>query len=229
MFYDPLMMIILIFSMILSFGASTMLKRRFRKFSKVRIPYSGKEIAERMLQAHGISDVAVISTPGSLTDHYNPMKKTVNLSEAVYDEANIAAAAVAAHEVGHAVQHAQAYRWLTMRSKLVPMVSLSSSLVQWVLLLGVILAAQGSPTVLLVGIVMFALTTLFAFITLPVEFDASKRAIAWIGGSGLVPQDQTSMASNALKWAASTYVVAALASLAQLLYYVMRYMGSSRD
>ena len=223
------MMIILIFSMILSFGASTMLKRRFRKFSKVRIPYSGKEIAERMLQAHGISDVAVISTPGSLTDHYNPMKKTVNLSEAVYDEANIAAAAVAAHEVGHAVQHAQAYRWLTMRSKLVPMVSLSSSLVQWVLLLGVILAAQGSPTVLLVGIVMFALTTLFAFITLPVEFDASKRAIAWIGGSGLVPQDQTSMASNALKWAASTYVVAALASLAQLLYYVMRYMGSSRD
>jgi Zn-dependent membrane protease YugP len=163
-----------------------------------------------------------------LTDHYNPADKTVNLSEAVYNQRNAAAAAVAAHEVGHAVQHAQAYQWLTMRSKLVPVVQIASSFMQWVLLAG-ILMVNTFPSLLLVGIILFSVTTLFSVITLPVEYDASNRALAWLKNKNMVSQEEYAGAEDALKWASRTYLVAAIGSIATLLYYIMRYMGASRD
>jgi Zn-dependent membrane protease YugP len=202
------------------------LKSKFKKYSQVPIAAgsTGKEVAEKMLRENGIMDVQVISTPGQLTDHYNPAKKTVNLSEGVYNGRNVAAAAVAAHECGHAVQHARAYSFLQMRSALVPVVSIASRWVQWVLLAGILLI-QTFPGVLLAGIVLFGLTTLFSFITLPVEIDASKRALAWLNSSGITNVQNHDKAQDALRWAAYTYVVAALGSLATLLYYIMIFMG----
>ena len=202
------------------------LKAKFAKYSKVglRNGMSGREVAEAMLRHYGIDGVTVESVPGKLTDHYNPANRTVNLSPEVYQGRSVAAAAVAAHECGHAVQHATAYSWLQMRSSLVPVVSFSSRIVQWVLLAGV-LFVQTFPSLLLVGIVLFALTTLFAFVTLPVEFDASKRALAWLDATGTTTGIEHEQAADSLKWAARTYVVAAIGSLATLLYYVMIFMG----
>jgi Zn-dependent membrane protease YugP len=202
------------------------LKKKFEQYSEVHLQngMSGAEIAQKMLMDHGIRDVRVISTPGRLTDHYNPMDKTVNLSEAVYNERNAAAAAVAAHEVGHAVQHAQAYHWLTMRSKLVPIVNFSSSIMSFVLI-GGILMLNTFPQLLLFGIILFAMTTIFSFVTLPVEYDASNRALKWLKDKNMVTQAELAGAEDSLKWAARTYVVAAISSLATLLYYVMVYMN----
>lgn len=213
--------------MLISWLVSNRLQSKFDHYSKVQLQngMSGAEIAEKMLADHGIRDVKVISTPGRLTDHYNPADKTVNLSEAVYNQRNAAAAAVAAHEVGHAVQHATAYSWLTMRSKLVPVVQITSSFVQWILLAG-ILMINTFPQLLLVGIVLFATTTLFSVITLPVEYDASNRAIAWLQNKRMVNQQELAGAKDALKWAARTYLVAAIGSIATLLYYILRYLGS---
>lgn len=206
---------------------SMVLKSKFKQFSKEPLAsgLSGKEIAERMLRESGIYDVEVISTPGFLTDHYNPLNKKVNLSEEVYNGRNIAAAAVAAHECGHAVQHARAYPWLTMRSKLVPAVQVSSFLVQWILLAGIVLI-NTFPQLLLGGVILFGVTTVFAFITLPVEFDASKRALAWLNQSNISNEHEYPKAKNALTWAAMTYVVAALASLVTLIQYLMIYLGA---
>lgn len=216
--------------MLISWLVSSRLQSKFDHYSKVylRNGMSGAEIAEKMLHDHGIYDVKVISTPGRLTDHYNPMDKTVNLSEAVYGQRNAAAAAVAAHEVGHAVQHAQAHSMLELRSKLVPAVQISSSLVQWVLLAG-ILMINTFPSLLLIGIVLFAVTTLFTIITLPVEYDASNRALAWLKNKNMLGQEEYAGAEDSLKWAARTYLVAAIGSIATLLYYVMRYLGASRE
>lgn len=212
--------------MLLSWLASSRLKSKFEKYSKLQLRngMSGAEIAEKMLADHGITDVKVISTPGSLTDHYNPANKTVNLSDVVYNERNAAAAAVAAHEVGHAVQHAQAYSWLTMRSKLVPIVSLSSKVVQWILLAGIMLI-NVFPGLLLIGIAIFAATTLFSLVTLPVEYDASNRALAWLENKNMLTREEHAGAKDALKWAARTYLVAAIGSIGTLLYYVMIYMN----
>jgi Zn-dependent membrane protease YugP len=216
--------------MVLVMGASWLvqnrLKSKFKKYSNtpIRSNLSGKEIAEKMLADNGIYDVKVLSVAGQLTDHYHPVHKTVNLSEAVYNQRNAAAAAVAAHECGHAVQHARAYPWLTMRSKLVPIVSVSSKYMQWVLIGGILLIGQ-FPQLLMVGIVLFALTTLFSFVTLPVEFDASRRALAWMTESKVVAPEEHDDSKDALKWAAMTYVVAAISSLATLLYYVSILMG----
>ncbi|MBF0693794.1 MAG: zinc metallopeptidase [Flavobacterium sp.] len=218
--------ILVILIMLASWGVSARLKSKFETYSKLRLQnnMSGAEIAEKMLADHGIRNVRVISTPGRLTDHYNPADKTVNLSEAVYSQRNAAAAAVAAHEVGHAIQHATAYSWLEMRSKLVPVVSVASNFVQWILLAG-ILMVNTFPQLLLIGIVIFALTTLFSFITLPVEYDASNRALAWLENKQMLNREEHAGAKDALKWAARTYVVAAIGSLGTLLYYVMIYMG----
>jgi uncharacterized protein len=216
--------------MLFSWLVSNRLKSKFEHYSKLtlRNGMSGAEIAEKMLADHGIRDVKVISTPGRLTDHYNPADKTVNLSEAVYNQRNAAAAAVAAHEVGHAVQHAQAYDWLTMRSKLVPVVEIASNYMQWVLLAG-ILMLNTFPSLLLIGIILFAATTTFSIITLPVEYDASNRALAWLKNKNMLGQEEYAGAEDSLKWAARTYLVAALGSIATLLYYIMRYMGATRD
>ncbi len=210
--------------MAVSWLVGQQLRSRFAKYSKTPLSngLSGREIAERMLHDHGIHDVKVVSVPGQLTDHYNPANKTVNLSEAVHGHRNAAAAAVAAHECGHAVQHATAYQWLTMRSKLVPVVSVASNLVQWVLLGGIILI-NTFPQLLLFGIVLFAMTTLFSVITLPVEYDASNRALAWMKQRGIVTTGEYAMSADALKWAARTYLVAAIGSIGTLLYYVMMY------
>lgn len=212
--------------MLVSWMVSYRLKSKFKKYSQLplRANLSGKEIAELMLIDHGITDVKIISTRGQLTDHYNPVNKTVNLSEVVYSSRNAAAAAVAAHECGHAVQHATAYSWLTMRSKLVPVVSVSSRWMQWILLAGIIFV-NSFPQLLLIGILMFAITTIFSFITLPVEYDASKRALAWIDQRGIVTSQEHAAAKDALKWAARTYVVAAIGSLATLLYYLAIFMN----
>lgn len=209
---------------------SNKLKSKFKHYSKVRLQngMSGKEIAEKMLADNGITDVQVISTPGQLTDHYNPKNKTVNLSDVVYNERNAAAAAVSAHEVGHAVQHAKAYSWLKMRSAIVPAVGISSKLSNIVIMAGLVLSVSGSllgNTIFLIGIILFAVTTLFAFITLPVEFDASKRALAWLERENMVTQQEHKGAKDALKWAARTYVVAALGSLATLLYFIMIFLN----
>ncbi|HOI87855.1 MAG TPA: zinc metallopeptidase [Lentimicrobium sp.] len=212
--------------MLLSWAVGARLKSKFREYSKIPVNYglSGREIAERMLRESGVDDVKVVSVQGELSDHYNPMTKTVNLSPDVYHGRSISAAAVAAHECGHAVQHATAYAWLMMRSKLVPVVSFASKWVQWVLLGGILLV-NTFPQLLLAGIVLFALTTLFSFITLPVEIDASRRAISWLDGSGVATTATLPKAQEALRLAAYTYVVAALASLATLLYYIMIYLG----
>jgi hypothetical protein len=213
--------IIMIGFMIISWLVSYRLKSKFKEYSQVafRGNMTGAEIAARMLQDNGINDVKIISVDGHLTDHYNPTDKTVNLSPEVYAGRSVAAAAVAAHECGHAVQHARAYAWLSMRSKLVPAVSFASRYMQWILLAGV-LTITIFPYLLLAGIVLFAATTIFSFVTLPVEFDASNRALAWLEGSGVTSSQEHDMAKDALKWAAMTYVVAALSSLATLLYYV---------
>jgi len=213
--------------MILSWVVSMVLKSKFKKYSKILIDngMSGKEVAERMLRDNGIYDVKVVSVQGHLTDHYNPADKTINLSQDVYNGRHISAAAVAAHEIGHAVQHANAYAWLGFRSKLVPAVSFASKWVQWVLLAGVLLV-QTFPAILLAGIVLFAMTTVFSFITLPVEIDASRRALAWLSNAGITSYQNHDKAQDALKWAAYTYVVAALGSLATLMYYVMIFLGS---
>ncbi|MEC8739813.1 MAG: zinc metallopeptidase [Bacteroidota bacterium] len=214
--------------MVVSMLVQGRLKSKFKKYSQtpLRSNKSGKEIAEQMLHDLGIYDVQVVQVNGQLTDHYNPKNKTVNLSEAVYHQRNAASAAVAAHEVGHAVQHATAYSWLEMRSRLVPMVSVSSRYMQWVVLAGILMLNMPiGPSILLLGIALFALTTLFSFITLPVEFDASKRALAWIDEKGIVTSQEHSMSKNALKWAALTYVVAAIGSLATLLYYISIYLN----
>ena len=208
-------------------GAS--LRGKFEKYSKISLPsgMSGKEVAERMLADNGIRDVAVKSVAGQLTDHYHPLDKTVNLSSSVYSGRNIAAAAVAAHECGHAVQHATSYRWLTMRSTLVPIVSVSSRYVQWVLLAG-ILTVHVFPALMLAGIVLFALTTLFSFITLPVEINASRRAIAWLERKGIADARTAPAAKDALRTAAYTYVIGALGSLAALVYYIAIFLNSQR-
>ena len=213
--------------MILSWIVSMVLKSKFKKYSKILIDngMSGREVAERMLRDNGIYDVKVVSVRGYLSDHYNPADKTINLSPDVYNGRHISAAAVAAHETGHAIQHAKAYAWLGFRSKLVPAVSFASKWVQWILLAG-ILMVQTFPAILLAGIVLFAMTTVFSFITLPVEIDASRRALAWLSNAGITSYQNHDKAQDALKWAAYTYVVAALGSLATLLYYIMIFLGS---
>jgi Zn-dependent membrane protease YugP len=212
--------------MLFSWLVSRQLKNKFEKYSKLQLNngMSGAEIAEKMLADHGITDVTVISTPGRLTDHYNPADKTVNLSEAVYNQRNAAAAAVAAHECGHAVQHATAYSWLEFRSQLVPVVNIASNYVQWILIGGIFMM-KTFPSLLLIGIVIFAATTLFSIITLPVEYDASNRALAWLENKNMLTRDEQAGAKDALKWAARTYVVAAIGSIATLLYYIMIYMN----
>lgn len=212
-------------SMLVSF----ILKSKFNAYSKVPLAsgLSGKEVAEKMLKENGIYDVQVISVNGFLSDHYNPANKTVNLSPDVYNGVNVAAAAVAAHECGHAVQHAAAYPWLGMRSKLVPVVQVSSNLVQWVLLAGII-AIKVFPQLLLIGIILFGLTTLFSVITLPVEFDASNRALAWLNRTNVTNQNEYPKAKDALKWAALTYVVAAIASIVTLIQYIGVYQNRNR-
>jgi Zn-dependent membrane protease YugP len=212
--------------MLASWLVSNQLKNKFETYSKLHLQngMSGAEIAEKMLADHGITDVRVISTPGQLTDHYNPADKTVNLSEGVYNQRNAAAAAVAAHECGHAVQHAVAYSMLTLRSQLVPIVSVASNYVQWVLLAG-ILMVNFFPQLLLIGILLFAATTIFSVITLPVEYDASNRALAWLEKSQVVTPQEHEGAADALKWAARTYVVAAIGSVGTLIYYVMIYLN----
>jgi uncharacterized protein len=222
----PLIWIIIIGFMILSWLVGQRLKSKFNTFSKIPINYglTGREIAEKMLRESGVEGVRVVSVPGRLSDHYNPMNRTVNLSPEVYNGRSVAAAAVAAHECGHAVQHDRAYAWLQMRSTLVPVVSVSSKWVQWVLLAG-ILMVQTFPQLLLAGIVMFAMTTLFSFITLPVEINATNRALVWLSSAGVTNRETHPKAQEALRWAAYTYVVAALASLATLLYYIMIFLG----
>ncbi|WP_281989814.1 zinc metallopeptidase [Aquimarina aggregata] len=209
---------------------SNQLKRKFKKYSNLHLQngMSGAEIATKMLKDNGIHDVQVISTPGMLTDHYNPLKKTVNLSEGVYNQRNAAAAAVAAHECGHAVQHATAYSWLTMRSKIVPAVGISSKLSNIVIMAGLVLSASGmvfGNMVFLIGILLFAVTTFFSMITLPVEYDASNRALAWLENTNMLTSEEHAGAKDALKWAARTYLVAALGSLATLLYFISIFLG----
>lgn len=212
---------------LISWLISSNLKSKFKKYSKIPLSngMTGRAVAEKMLHDHGIFNVKVISTAGQLTDHYNPLNKTVNLSEGVYASNSVAAAAVAAHECGHAVQHATAYAPLTLRSKLVPVVSFASSWMQWVLLAG-ILMVQSFPQLLLAGIVLFATTTLFSFVTLPVEINASSRALAWLSNAGITNYETYAPAKDALKSAAYTYVVAALGSLATLVYYIMIFLGN---
>ncbi len=212
----------------ISMLVSMVLKNKFKKYSTVPLSngMSGKEIAEKMLKENGIYDVKVTSVDGFLSDHYNPANRTVNLSPEVYGGTSIAAAAVAAHECGHAVQHATAYSWLMLRSKLVPAVQISSMLVNWVLLIGVIMASSGNTTLLLVGIVIFAVTVIFSLVTLPVEFDASRRALAWLNHTNVATPQEYPKAKDALKWAATTYVVAALAAVVTLIQYVLLYLGA---
>ena len=213
--------IIMIIVMVLSLLVQQMLQSRFDKYSKVGLPsgMTGAEVAQKMLNDNGIYDVKVVPTRGMLTDHFNPQTKTVALSESVYSSRSVAAAAVAAHECGHAVQHATGYAFIQMRSSLVPIVSFASSIVQWVLLAGVIFI-ETMPALLWVGIGLFAMTTLFSFVTLPVEINASARAISWLSQTGITDAQTRPMAIDALKWAAYTYVIAAVGSLATLLYYI---------
>lgn len=217
---------------LVSWWISNKLKSKFKKYSLVQLRngMSGAEIAEKMLADNGIFNVKVISTPGRLTDHYNPKDKTVNLSESVYNQRNIAAAAVAAHEVGHAVQHEKAYSYLTMRSQLVPIVSLTSKFSQWLVIGGLILGAASEATgigfyIAVTGLIFMGFATVFSFITLPVEYDASNRALAWLQSKNMVSQQELVGAKDALKWAARTYLVAALGSLAMLLYWGMSILG----
>jgi len=218
---------------LISWLVGRQLKNKFKKYSEIQLRngMSGREIAEKMLSDNGITDVEVISVAGRLTDHYNPSNKTVNLSEAVYHERNAAAAAVASHEVGHALQHAQAYQWLGLRSKLVPAVNISSKFSQWLVIGGIILGAASGATgigfiIAVVGLGLMAVATIFSFITLPVEYDASNRALAWLKTNNMLTDQEQDGAKDALKWAARTYLVAALASLAMLLYWGLRILGS---
>ncbi|MDB4402944.1 zinc metallopeptidase [Algibacter sp.] len=216
---------------LVSWLVSSKLKKKFAKYSKVQLRngMSGAEIAEKMLADHGIRDVEVISTAGQLTDHYNPKNKTVNLSESVYNQRNAAAAAVAAHECGHAVQHAQAYSWLQMRSALVPVVSVTSGMSQWVVIGGLMLGAAAGLGfgyyVAVAGLAMMGFATLFSFITLPVEYDASNRALAWLKNKNMVSQEEYAGSEDALKWAARTYLVAAIGALASLVYWALQVFG----
>ncbi len=220
---------------LVSWLVSNRLQSKFAHYSQVQLRngMSGKEIAEKMLHDNGIYDVKVTHVPGQLTDHYNPIDKTVNLSEAVYNQRNAAAAAVAAHECGHVVQHAQAYAWLNLRSKLVPAVNISSNLSNILIIVGFVLGAAAKVGfgywIAVAGVALFAISTAFAFITLPVEYDASNRALAWLKSKNMVTREEYAGAEDSLKWAARTYVVAALGSLAQLLYWVFRLMGNSRE
>jgi Zn-dependent membrane protease YugP len=217
---------------LISWLVSARLKSKFQHYSKVHLQngMSGAEIARKMLQDHGINDVEVVHTPGMLTDHYNPQKKTVNLSEGVYHQRNAAAAAVAAHECGHAVQHAQAYQWLTMRSRLVPVVSVTSGMSMWLVFGGLVLGAAAGMGmgywIAVAGLAMMALATLFSFITLPVEYDASNRALAWLKNRNMVTSQEYKGSEDALKWAARTYLVAAIGSLATLVYWGLQVFGS---
>jgi Zn-dependent membrane protease YugP len=225
----PEILIVSIIFLVISMIVSGILKSKFTKYSKVPLSngLTGREIAEKMLRDNGIYDVKVTSANGFLSDHYNPMNKTVNLSPEVYSGDSVAAAAVAAHECGHAVQHATAYQWLMLRSRLVPVVQFSSFIMQFILMIGVIMAVSGgSPTVLLVGIILMAVTVLFSIITLPVEFDASKRALAWLNHTNVTNTQEYPKAKDALKWAATTYVVAALAAVVSLIQYILLYMGA---
>lgn len=228
---SPVYWLIIGVSMVASMLVSSRLKSKFARYSQERIGMSGREVAERMLEAHGIRDVRVISVPGRLTDHYNPADKTVNLSEPVYHEHSVAAAAVAAHECGHAVQHAKAYAWLTMRSMMVPAVNVASNMMGVLLILSIFgLFISGSGLFMWLFLACLGATTLFAFVTLPVEFDASNRALAWLDHSGSLGSSiGHNRAKDALFWAAMTYVVAALSSLAMLLYYASIFLGNRRD
>ncbi|MDR2978834.1 MAG: zinc metallopeptidase [Bacteroidales bacterium] len=225
--------IIFIVFMVISTVISRTLTSRFEKYSKepLRSGLTGKEVAEKMLRDNGIYDVTVVSIKGFLSDHYDPRNKTVNLSDAVYSHNSVAAAAVAAHECGHAAQHATAYNWLTFRSVLVPVVQFGSRWAQWLLLGGLILLgiskafSSAGMVILLIGVGLFALSTLFAFVTLPVEYNASARALVWLESAGITQGTEQEHAKNALKWAARTYVVAALSSLATLLYYIALLLG----
>lgn len=222
----PSIMLISIVFLGISLLVSGVLKGKFAKYSRIPISagLTGSEVAMKMLRDNGIYDVKVVSASGFLSDHYDPTKKTVNLSPDVYNGISIAAAAVAAHECGHAVQHATAYQWLTLRSRLVPVVQFSSGIVHWILLLGLIMI-NAFPALLLAGIILFGLTTLFSVITLPVELDASKRALAWLNSSNMTNSREYPQAKDALKWAALTYVVAALASIAMLVQYIFIFLG----
>lgn len=215
---------------LVSMSVSSKLKKKFKHYSQLELSngMSGAEVAKKMLQDHGINDVKVISTSGRLTDHYNPKDKTVNLSEAVYEQRNAAAAAVAAHECGHAVQHAEAYSWLQMRSQMVPMVQIASGLSQWVIMGGLILSATTAlgSGLMLMGIILYGIVALFSLVTLPVEYDASHRAIKWMEAKRIVNSQELDGAKDSLKWAARTYLVAAIGALATLAYFVLRFMGS---
>jgi len=226
MYNIPFIWIIFGVFALLSWLVSLQLRSKFKKFSEIPVNYglTGRDVAEKMLAENGIHNVKVQSVEGELTDHYNPASKTVNLSRAVYFGNSVAAAAVAAHECGHALQHAKAYAWLNMRSSLVPVVSFASKWVQWVLLAGIVLL-NTFPELLLIGIILFGLTTLFSFITLPVEVNASQRALAWLSNAGITNYSTYPKAKSALKWAAYTYVVAALSSLATLIYYLLIFLG----
>lgn len=225
----PSILIISLVFLGISMLVSGILKSKFNAYGKVGLAsgLSGAEVAAKMLRDYQIYDVKITSVDGFMSDHYNPANKTINLSPDVYNGRSVAAAAVAAHECGHAVQHATAYQWLTLRSKLVPAVQVSSGIVQWVLLAGVLMI-NAFPQLLLAGIVLFGLTTIFSLITLPVEFDASRRALAWLNTARITSSSEYPKAKDALKWAAMTYVVAALASVATLVQYIMIFLGGSR-
>ncbi|MEI6949142.1 zinc metallopeptidase [Paraflavisolibacter sp. H34] len=224
----PSIMLVSLLFIGISMVVSMILKGRFAAYSKIPLQarLTGKEVAEKMLRENGIYDVQVVSVDGFLSDHYNPLNKTINLSPDVYGSYSVAAAAIAAHETGHAVQHADAYSWLTLRSKLVPAVQFSASIVNFVLLFGVIMAASGNTTLLLIGIALFALSVLFSVVTLPVEFDASRRALAWLRTTNVTTASEFPKAKNALFWAAMTYVVAALAAVVTLVQYIMLFLGA---
>lgn len=234
MMYDPIYWILLGAIALVSWAVSSKLKSKFEFYSKVQLRngMSGAEIAEKMLADHGIRDVRVISTEGRLTDHYNPADKTVNLSEAVYNERNASAAAVAAHECGHAVQHATAYNMLQLRSQMVPMVNIGSGLAPMVIFIGIILGAAAKTGfgfyIAIAGLLMLAVVTLFTLVTLPVEYDASNRALAWLKNKNMLSQQEYAGAEDALKWAARTYVVAAIGAVATLLYWAMQVFGNRR-
>jgi Zn-dependent membrane protease YugP len=224
--FSPTIIIIFVATALASWLVSSTLKRRFKEYSQIPIRYTGAQIAETMLRENGINDVRVVSTPGKLTDHYDPTSKTVNLSESVYRMNNIAAAAVAAHECGHAVQHAKSYAWLTMRSKMVPAVQFASNTMN-MLFMAMFFASAffQNPMFLYIWVSLFAITTLFSVVTLPVEFDASKRALVWLENSNVSSSMEHEKAKNALFWAAMTYVVAALGSIAMLIYYASMLLG----
>jgi len=214
----------------ISMVVSAIMKSRFAAYSKMPLSarLTGREVAEKMLRENGIYDVKVVSVEGFLSDHYNPLNKTINLSPDVFNNYSVAAAAVAAHETGHALQHADAYAWLSLRSKMVPAVQFSSTIVNWILLIGVFMARSGNTTLLLAGIALFALTVLFTLITLPVEFDASRRALAWLQRTNVANAEEYPKAKKALTWAAMTYVVAAMAAVVTLIQYIMLYLSGNR-